>query len=114
VVGSRPVGGDPATALATNFGCAARPDGPATAPLSLIGSCDPAIQPTIDAALTGAVSLPDALSVVEPVLWRQAVSVPLYQEAETLVVRPEMSGVHAGPPFAGPFAGAAEWRRSAG
>ncbi|HEV2781933.1 MAG TPA: ABC transporter family substrate-binding protein [Actinophytocola sp.] len=113
VVAAQPTGGDPATAMATNFGCAAGQDGAAaTTPLSPIGSCDPAIQPTIDAALTGAMSLSDALSVVEPVLWRQAVSVPLYQEAETLAIRPEMSGVDAGPPFAGPFAGAADWRRA--
>jgi ABC-type transport system substrate-binding protein len=114
VVAPNPAGGDPATVLATNFGCASRPDGSAIAPLSPLGSCDPAIQPTIDAALTGAVSMPEALSVVEPVLWRQSVSVPLYQEAETLAVRHEVTGVGSGPPQAGPFAGAPDWRRVAG
>jgi ABC-type transport system substrate-binding protein len=115
VVAPQPVGGDPATVLATNFGCVSKSDAAATtaaAPVSAIGSCDPAIQPTIDAALTGAVALPDALSTVEPAVWRQAVSIPLYQEAESLVIRPEMSGVSVGPPLAGPFAGAPGWRKS--
>jgi len=112
VVAPQPVGGDPATVLATNFGCVSKSDSAAAVPVSSIGSCDPAIQPTIDAALTGAVSLTDALSTVEPAVWRQAVSIPLYQEAESLVIRPEMSGVGVGPPLAGPFAGAPGWRRS--
>lgn len=110
----QPVGGDPATAMATNFGCVTKQDGAPATPLSATGTCDPAIQPTIDAALTGAVALSDALSTVEPSAWRHAVSIPLYQEAETLAVRPEMSGVDAGPPLAGPFAGAPGWRRSVG
>jgi ABC-type transport system substrate-binding protein len=112
VVAPQPVGGDPATVMATNFGCVSKSDTAVNLPLSLTGSCDPTIQPTIDAALTGAVSLTDALSIVEPAVWRQAVSIPLYQEAETLAVRPEMTGVSIGPPLAGPFAGAPAWRRS--
>jgi ABC-type transport system substrate-binding protein len=115
VVAPQPVGGDPATVLATNFGCVSKSDAGASlaaVPVSSIGSCDPAIQPTIDAALTGAVSLTDALSTVEPAVWRQAVSIPLYQEAESLVIRPEMSGASVGPPLAGPFAGAPGWRRA--
>jgi ABC-type transport system substrate-binding protein len=112
VVAPVPTGGDPATTMATNLGCVTRSGGaPATA-LSTVGSCDPAIQPTIEAALTGAIGITDALSTVEPAVWRQSVSVPLYQEAETLAVRSEMSGVDIGPSLAGPFAGAAAWRRT--
>jgi ABC-type transport system substrate-binding protein len=112
MVAPQPVGGDPATELATNFGCTTKSDGSPPTALSPIGTCDPAVQPTIDAALTGAISLPDALSTVEPALWRAAVTVPLYQEADTLAVRAEMSGVTPGPPLAGPFAGAPDWRRA--
>jgi ABC-type transport system substrate-binding protein len=112
VIAPQPVGGDPATQLATNFGCTTKSDGSPPVALSPIGTCDPAVQPTINAALTGAVALPDALSTVEPALWRAAVNVPLYQEADTLAVRSEMTGVTPGPPLAGPFAGAPEWRRS--
>jgi ABC-type transport system substrate-binding protein len=108
----QPAGGDPASTMATNFGCVTRAEGAPATPLSATGTCDPAIQPTIDAALTGAIALPDALSTVEPAIWRHAVSIPLYQEAETLAARPEMSGVTIGPPLAGPFATAPQWRRS--
>ena len=109
-----PVGGDPATVMATIFGCMSRSAGaPATAQ-SVFGSCDPAMQPIIDAALTGAISLADALSTVEPTAWRQALSIPLYQEVDTLAVRPEMASVETGPQLAGPFADASRWRRLAG
>lgn len=112
VVTAQPVGGDAATVMATNFGCVSKSDSTVTTPLSATGSCDPTLQPTLDAALTGAVPLTDALSIVEPEVWRQAVSIPLYQEAESLAVRPEMSGVSSGPPLAGPFAGAPGWRKT--
>ncbi|HEY0451166.1 ABC transporter family substrate-binding protein [Actinophytocola sp.] len=110
---SQPVGGDQATVLATNFGCTTPADGGQPVPANPLGFCDPGLQATMDTALTGALSVTDALAAVEPQLWRAAVSVPLFQEADTLAVRPEVSGVSVGPPLAGPFAGAASWRRSA-
>jgi ABC-type transport system substrate-binding protein len=113
-IAPQPVGGDPATMLASTFGCVSKSDGSAPVALSPIGVCDPAVQPTIDAALTGAISFGDALSVVEPALWRAAVSVPLFQEADTLTVRAEMSGVTAGPALAGPFVTAPQWTRTPG
>lgn len=109
-----PVGGDQATVLATNFGCAGTDDTRAPAAANPLGFCDAGLQPTMDAALTGALSVTDALAAVEPALWRAAVTVPLFQEAETLAVRPEVSGVSGGPPLAGPFAGAPTWSRAAG
>jgi ABC-type transport system substrate-binding protein len=109
-VSSRPTGGDPATMLATDFGCVT--DATPPEPVNPAGFCDPAIQPTIDAALTGSLSVTDALTSVEPALWRAAVAIPLYQEADVLAVRGELSGVTAGAGFAGPFAGAAFWVRS--
>jgi ABC-type transport system substrate-binding protein len=111
----RPAGGDQATVLATDYGCVM--DGsepPAPVPANPFGICEPGMQPTMDAALTGALSTAEALSSIEPALWQAAVSMPLYQEAETLVVRPEMAGVSVGPPSAGPFADAARWQRSPG
>ncbi|OLF15673.1 ABC transporter family substrate-binding protein [Actinophytocola xanthii] len=111
---SQPVGGDQATTLATNFGCAASGEDGQRSAANPLGFCDPAIQPTMDAALSGALSVTDALAAVEPILWRAAVSVPLFQEAETLAVRPEVSNVSLGPPLVGPFAGATAWRRAAG
>jgi ABC-type transport system substrate-binding protein len=111
-VTSRPTGGDPATMLATDFGCVTTAT-PAV-PVNPAGYCDVAIQPTIDAALTGSLSVTEALTSVEPSLWRAAVAIPLYQEADVLAVRGELTGVTPGAGFAGPFAGAAFWKRSAG
>ncbi|KAA2264102.1 ABC transporter family substrate-binding protein [Solihabitans fulvus] len=105
--------GDPAALLATEFGCrAALPDASTQVPGNLSGSCDQALQPTIDAALTGEMLLSDALAKVEPVLWQQAVSVPLFQIADLLAVRQDVSGVDTGAPLAGVFSGAPNWRRA--
>jgi ABC-type transport system substrate-binding protein len=109
----QPVGGDEATVLATNFGCAPATPGQQPVAANPLGFCDAGLQATMDAGLTGALSVTEALAAVEPALWKAAVAVPLYQEADTLAVRPEVSGVSVGPPLAGPFAGAATWRRSA-
>jgi ABC-type transport system substrate-binding protein len=111
----QPVGGDAATTLATNFGCAPgdATTGEQPAAANPLGFCDTGLQATMDEALTGALSVTDALAAVEPALWTSAVSVPLFQEADTLAVRPEVSGVSVGPPLAGPFADAASWTRAA-
>jgi ABC-type transport system substrate-binding protein len=112
---AQPVGGDQATVLATNVGCATgAEDGQPARAANPLGFCDPGVQPTLEAALTGALSVTDALAVAEPVLWNAAVSLPLYQDAETLAVRQEMSNVAIGPPLVGPFAGAVTWQRAAG
>ncbi|HEV7652222.1 MAG TPA: ABC transporter family substrate-binding protein [Actinophytocola sp.] len=111
---AQPAGGDDATTLATNFGCVPG-SAPDEAPVAAnpLGYCDAGLQVTMNAALTGALSVTDALAAVEPALWQAAVSVPLFQEADTLAVRPEVSGVSVGPPLAGPFADAATWTRTA-
>lgn len=109
----QPAGRDAATTLATNFGCTPAETGEQPVAANPLGFCDVGLQATIDAALTGSLSVTDALASVEPAVWQAAVSVPLFQEADTLAVRPEVSGVSVGPPLAGPFADAARWRRSA-
>lgn len=115
VVGPQPTGGDGASELASWFGCARPASGSAAAgsPAPL-GLCDPVVQPTIDAALTGSVSLPDALARVEPALWAEAVEIPLFQLADELAVGPQVAGVDSGPPLAGPFFGAGTWNRVTG
>ncbi|HEX6357146.1 ABC transporter family substrate-binding protein [Actinophytocola sp.] len=110
-VTSRAVGGDPATMLASDFGCVTGSAG--LVPANPTGYCDAGVQPSIDAALTGSLSVTEALTSVEPALWRARVAIPLYQEAEVLAVRGEVTGVTDGASFAGPFAGAAFWKRSA-
>jgi ABC-type transport system substrate-binding protein len=108
-----PVGGDPATVLASQFGCPPpATDGGQPLPASPAGFCDTALQPTIDAALTGDLPLPDALAAVEPVLWQQSVAIPLFQLTDELAVRSEVTGPSAGPPFTGPFGNAAVWQRA--
>ncbi|GLW92693.1 ABC transporter family substrate-binding protein [Actinokineospora globicatena] len=114
VVAPQPAAGDPVTALATRFGCTPATVGAAATAANPAGFCDQTVQDTIDKALTGTIALPEALSLVEPTLWSRAISLPLYQEADALVVRREMAGVTAGPPGSGPFATAPQWRRPQG
>jgi ABC-type transport system substrate-binding protein len=108
------VGGDPASVLAASFGCRGPlPDGTTALPAANPdGFCDHGLQPTIDAALTGAMSLSDALATVEPVLWQQHVAMPLFQLADVLATGSEITGVNGGPPLVGPFADAPTWRRT--
>ncbi|SDN09614.1 ABC transporter family substrate-binding protein [Allokutzneria albata] len=107
-------GDDPATVLASNFGCWTENEGDGAVPAGRpnpASFCDRALQPVIDGALTGSMPLADALPGIEAALWQQAVSIPLFQLSDTLVTRPEVSGVTAGPPLAGPFVEAADWKR---
>jgi ABC-type transport system substrate-binding protein len=111
-VTSRAAGGDQATMLASAFGCVSGSTG--LVPANPIGYCDASVQPTIEAALTGSLSVTEALTSVEPALWRAAVALPLFQAADMLAVRDDVTGVTDGAGFAGPFAGAAFWKRTAG
>jgi ABC-type transport system substrate-binding protein len=110
-----PVGGDPATVLASTFGCRPGQDTAATSatvvPANPAAICDSELQPTIDAALAGTKTLPEALSEVEPRLWAQHIVVPLFQLADTLAIGSSISGVTAGPPMVGPFGSAVNWTR---
>lgn len=106
----RAAGGSPAATLASNWGCPrATSAGGQAYPHNMAGFCDRMLQPTIAAALTGEMPFAAASGTVEPVLWSRAVAVPLYQQAQVLAVRRELSGVRVGHGFAGPFAGAGKW-----
>jgi ABC-type transport system substrate-binding protein len=113
-IAPQPVDGDPATVLASAFSCrGVFPDGTTALPAANPdGFCDRSLQPTIDAALTGAMPLSDALATVEPALWQQHVAIPLFQSADVLATGSEITGVGVGPPLVGPFAGAPMWKRS--
>ncbi|MEW2501623.1 MULTISPECIES: ABC transporter family substrate-binding protein [unclassified Amycolatopsis] len=111
----QPVGGDPATVLASTFGCApdqatADPTKPVV-PANSAGLCDESRQASIDSALTGSTTLADALKTLEPDLWSANVVIPLFQEAETLAVGKGISGLTPGPPMLGPFGSAVNWTR---
>ncbi|KAA9162400.1 ABC transporter family substrate-binding protein [Amycolatopsis acidicola] len=109
------VGGDPATVLASEFGC--RPGQDTTSstatvtPANPAAVCDAELQPTIDAALAGTKTMAEALSEVEPKLWAQHTVLPLFQLADTLAIGSGISGVTPGPAMVGPFGSAVNWTR---
>ncbi|MBB4688516.1 ABC transporter family substrate-binding protein [Amycolatopsis jiangsuensis] len=116
-VAGLPVGGDPATVLASTFGCA---PGQSTTdktkpvvPANPTGLCDESLQATIDSALTGSATLADSLKTLEPQLWSANAVIPLFQDAETLAVGKGISGLTPGPPMQGPFGTAVNWTRGA-
>lgn len=112
LVGPQPAGGDPATELSSWFGCApAAAAGAPTPPAGPFGWCDQSVRSAMDSTLTGETPLATALATIEPALWGQAVEIPLFQLADELAVGDQVTGVDAGPPFAGPFFGAATWNR---
>jgi ABC-type transport system substrate-binding protein len=114
LVAPRPVGDNPASVLASMFGCPpARPAGSSvTPPGNVTGFCDQSLQPTIDAALTGTMSLSDAIAIVEPRLWRQSVALPIFQLADSVALRSELSVGQLTAPLNAPFASAATWHRN--
>ncbi len=114
LVAPRAVGDNPASVMASMYGCPApRPaDSNVTPPGNLAGFCDQSLQPTIDAALTGAMSLPDAIGIVEPRVWRQSVVFPLYQLADSVAVRSELTAGELTAPLNAPFGSAVTWHRN--
>ena len=111
-----PVGGDPATMLASGFGCRPGQSTPsanvAVVPANPAAVCDEGLQTTIEAALTGTKPMPDALAELEPKLWAQHTALPLFQLADTLATGQGISGMTVGPPLLGPFSEAVDWTRS--
>ncbi|NIJ10731.1 ABC-type transport system substrate-binding protein [Saccharomonospora amisosensis] len=113
----RPVSVDPASTLASTFGCgpgwdSEPPEGSGVrTPANSAAFCDEELQPMIDAALSGAEPLRDSLAELEPRLWQSNVAIPLFQLADTLAIGSTVSGVTPGPPLVGPFSSAVNWTR---
>ncbi|WP_199432490.1 ABC transporter family substrate-binding protein [Qaidamihabitans albus] len=123
----QPAGGDPASDLASSFGCGPGWDDTSgdsggsgnsetseetsITPANPAAFCDESLQPRIEAALTGEVSTAPTLASVEPELWREHVAIPLFQLSETLAIGSGVLGVTPGPPLAGPFSSAVNWTR---
>lgn len=119
VVGWSHAGGDPATALASRFGCAAVPpvgadgtedeDAGVVGPLS--GVCDPALAPAIAAAETA----PDptaAVMALQPSLWALNTVLPIVQDSSVVAAGPGVSGATlSGPIEVGIFGDADRWMR---
>ena len=107
------ISGDPATNLASEFGCRTTLADTTLPAANPAGFCNKDLQPIIDAALTGAMPLTDALGTLEPKLWAQNVVIPLFQLTSVVAVGSTISGVDPGPALVGPFPSAKEWARDA-
>jgi ABC-type transport system substrate-binding protein len=119
VVGWVRAGSDPATSLASRFGCpsvSSTPPGEGssalTAPSNLSGVCDPVLQPAIDAALRGEGDVATVIATAEPALWQMAAVLPVIQDTTVVAAGPGVAGVSlTGPIQTGIFADAAGWTR---
>lgn len=116
VVGWTAAGVDPATVLASRFGCVQEPpagsDSRAGAPRNLSGLCVPELQSTIDRALVAGL---DAAVVddVESALWALASTLPLMQDVSVVAAGPAITGASlTGPVEVGIFGDAAQWMRN--
>jgi ABC-type transport system substrate-binding protein len=118
----RPVTGDPAADLVSWYGCPAGTGGAAAGTgatdggggraANPAGYCNRDLQASMDDLLTGAVTFGDTLAATEAALWHDLPCVPLFQHAVVLVSGPTVDTVRPGALLAGPFAGAAGWRRA--
>ncbi|KAA0022791.1 ABC transporter family substrate-binding protein [Antrihabitans cavernicola] len=139
IVGWSRAGSDPATAMASRFGCpppaaadsrrgttgaasttaatSPTPEANASpsmrAPSNLSGICDPSLQPDIDALLRGTADFATVLSTAEPKLWQLATVLPILQDSTVVAAGPEVGGVSlTGAIQAGIFGDAAGWSRT--
>lgn len=117
VVGWTSAGVDPATVLASRFGCVDAPaDGSGDGvqvPRNLSGLCVPELQPTIDRALVSGLEPAVATNEVEPELWSLASTLPIMQDSSVVAAVPGITGVSlTGPVEVGIFADASQWMRT--
>ena len=124
LVGWEVAGSDPATVLASRYGCPPVADPAVTdsearaaveaarrAPSNLSGVCDPALQPGIDGALRG-IDVGRTLADAEPSLWNLATVLPIVQDNVVAASGPWVDGASlSGAIQVGIFGDAAMWRR---
>ncbi|WP_374101069.1 ABC transporter family substrate-binding protein [Antrihabitans sp. YC2-6] len=106
-------GNDPATALASRFGCEFEDGGPdALGSSNLPGVCDPTLQPLIDTAVRGQAPFVELLPQIEPKLWQLHTVLPIMQDMTVVAVGGEVGGVTlVGPIQTGIFGDAYDWTR---
>lgn len=127
VVGWTRAGSDPATSLASRYGCpppvttstvattSGLPDNESNpaAPSNISGVCDPSLQPGIDATLRGAADVGQVVADAEPHLWELAVVLPILQDGTVVAAGPDVEGVSlTGAIQVGVFSDAANWSRT--
>jgi ABC-type transport system substrate-binding protein len=115
VVRSRTAGGDPATELASDYGCAegSTPGRGQVSP-SVPTTCSSALQPLLDELLTDGDPVTSSVTreAVEKLLWAQVPALPLFQPVSLLVSTAGAdtgTGVGPGPLVTGPLTGAQRW-----
>jgi ABC-type transport system substrate-binding protein len=114
VVRPRTVGGDPATELASDYGCGDPPAGGLPARPAVPTTCSSTLQPLLD-ELVADPDAPDAAATrdaVEKLLWTQVPALPLFQPVSLLVSTPGAdagTAVGPGPLLTGPLTGAQRW-----
>ncbi len=122
IVGWEVAGTDPATVLASRYGCPP-PNVPASngdsqpgpevvrvAPSNLSGVCDPTLQAQIDDALRG-IDVGRILAEAEPKLWALSTVLPIVQDNVVAAAGPRVDGVAlTGSIQSGIFGDAAQWR----
>ncbi|WP_300010268.1 ABC transporter family substrate-binding protein [Pseudonocardia sp.] len=117
LVGPRTVGGDRATELASDYGCALPTAVVRDPPLPPTGFCFPALQLVLESLATGDDPVdPERFATAESLLWSQLPALPLFQPVSLVVSSPAAdasTGIGAGPLTEGPLSGAAEWRAPA-
>ncbi len=123
LVGWSSAGLDPATVMASRFGCSAAvspvPSGDGAAnisppsPSNLSGLCVPELEETLNRALTGSLSADELLAVAEPALWDLSAVLPIVQDTSVVAVGDGVEGASlTGPIESGIFADAAQWMRT--
>ncbi|MEV6431245.1 ABC transporter family substrate-binding protein [Nocardia sp. NPDC051463] len=123
IVGWEVAGTDPATVLASRYGCPpadvrgtdgsaqAKSEAAKIAPSNLSGVCDPELQPAIDEALRG-IEVGRVLADAEPKLWGLATVLPIVQDNVVAASGPRVDGASlSGAIQVGIFGDAAMWRR---
>ncbi|MFI6040510.1 ABC transporter family substrate-binding protein [Nocardia sp. NPDC051321] len=124
IVGWERAGSDPATVLASRYGCpppepgagatgAAQPssDPARRAPANLSGVCDSTLQGPIDEALRG-VDTGRVLAEAEPKLWELATVLPIVQDNVVAAAGPRVDGASlSGSIQVGIFGDAGQWRK---
>lgn len=124
IVGWEMAGGDPATVLASRYGCPpprpqvgddsdteAAVEAARQAPSNLSGVCDPTLQPAIDGALRG-IDVGPVLADAEPKLWALSTVLPIMQDNVVAASGPRVDGASlSGAIQVGIFGDAAMWRR---
>ncbi|ORI21777.1 ABC transporter family substrate-binding protein [Rhodococcus sp. 1168] len=121
LVGWSSVGNDPATVMASRFGCAPAPaptrsggtdEAKARPPSNLSGLCVPELQNSVNLALRGELPADRLVAEAEPKLWALSAVLPIMQDSSVVAVSTGVEAVSlAGPIEVGIFGDAAQWMR---